>query len=32
MEMIKVKIECASDILKEIFEIDNRNDNFRHEF
>ena len=30
-EMFKVKIECAPDIVKEIFEIDNRNYNFRHD-
>ena len=31
-EMFKVKIGCALDIIKEIFEIDNRNFNFRHDF
>ena len=31
-EMFKVKIGCASDIMKEIFEIDNQNHNFRHDF
>ena len=31
-EMFKVKIGCAPDIMKEIFEIENRNYNFRHNF
>ena len=31
-EILKVKIECAPDVMKEIFEIDNRNYNFRHYF
>ena len=31
-EMFKVKIGVAPDIMKEIFEIDNRNKNFRHDF
>ena len=31
-EMFKVKIGCASDTMKEIFEIDNQNYNFRHDF
>ena len=31
-EMFKVNIGCASDIMKEIFEIDNQNHNFRHDF
>ena len=30
-EMFKVKIGCALDIMKEIFEIDDRNYNFRHD-
>ena len=31
-KMFKVKIRCAPDIMKVIFEIDNRNYNFRHDF
>ena len=31
-EMFKVKMGCAADITKEIFEIDNRDYNFRHGF
>ena len=31
-EMFKVEIGYAPDIIKEIFEIDNRNYNFRHYF
>ena len=31
-EMFKVKIGCASDIMKEIFQTDNQNYNFRHDF
>ena len=31
-EMFHVKIVCAPDIIKEIFEIVNRNYNFRHDF
>ena len=31
-EMFKVKIGCDPDIVKEIFEIENRNYNFRHDF
>ena len=31
-EMFKVRIGCALDIMNKIFEIDNRNDNFRHDF
>ena len=31
-EMFKVKIGCAPDIMKEIFEIENRNYNFRYDF
>ena len=31
-EMFKVKIGCVSDIMKEIFQIDNQNHNFRHDF
>ena len=31
-ETFKVKIGCAPYIIKEIFEIDNRNYNFRHDF
>ena len=31
-EIFKVKIGCAPDVMKEIFETDNRNYNFRHEF
>ena len=31
-ETFKVKIGCAPDIIKEIFEIDNRNYNFHHDF
>ena len=30
--MFKVKTGCASNIMKEIFEIENRNYNFRHDF
>ena len=30
--MFKVKIGCALDIMKEIFEIENWNDNFRQDF
>ena len=30
--MFKVKIGCTPDIMKEIFEIDNRNYNFRYDF
>ena len=30
--MFKVKIGCGPGIMKEIFEIDNRNYNFRHDF
>ena len=32
IEMLKVKIGCANDIMKEIFEIENRNYNLRHDF
>ena len=31
-QMFKVKIGCVPDIIKETFEIDNRNYNFRHDF
>ena len=31
-EMFKVKIGCAPNTMKEIFEIENRNYNFRHDF
>ena len=31
-ETFKVKIGCASHIIKEIFQIDNRNYNFHHDF
>ena len=31
-EMFRVKTGCAPDIRKEIFEIDNQNYNFRHDF
>ena len=31
-EIFKVKIGCAPDIINAIFEIDNRNHNFRHDF
>ena len=30
--MFKIKIGCAPDIMKEVFEIDNRNYNFRYDF
>ena len=30
--MFKVKIGCPNDIMKEIFEIENRNYNLRHDF
>ena len=30
--MFKVKIGCAPNIMKEVFEIGNRNYNFRHDF
>ena len=30
--MFKVKIGCAPRIMKEVFEIENRNYNFRHDF
>ena len=32
IEMLKVKIGCTNDIMKEIFEIENRNYNLRHDF
>ena len=31
-ETFKLKIQCAPDIMKEIFEIDNQNYNFHHDF
>ena len=30
--MFKVKIGCASDFMKQIFEVERRNYNFRHDF
>ena len=31
-KIFKIKIGCAPDIMKEVFQIDNRNYNFRHDF